>query len=200
MGVNVIVAFVLAMSLSLAVWVSLQYRHRLQMQSLLDRISELESRDVTFPGDFMPRHEEDPHGSEPSEVNEGEYSADVLHGKTSHIRRVVDASSSQVISLADQSIAYVHRNLRENLTPQRMAEELFVSLRTLERGLTSGLDCTPRELILAMKMREARRLLESGNYRVSEVASDLAFSSPSHFSRRFKSFYRVAPSKVLPRA
>ncbi len=47
-------------------------------------------------------------------------------------------------------------------------------------------------------MREAKRLLASGR-RVGEVAEHLAFANAFHFSRRFKSFYRVAPSELRQR-
>ena len=45
----------------------------------------------------------------------------------------------------------------------------------------------------------AQRMLEGGRYRVSEVAYGLGFANPAHFSKRFKSFYRVPPSSFLPR-
>jgi len=93
-------------------------------------------------------------------------------------------------------VALVHARIRENLAPADLAAELAISLRTLERGLAAELGCSPRQLILAMKMREARRLLESGRYRVNEVSSTLGFATPSHFSRSFRAFYRLPPSTV----
>jgi AraC-like DNA-binding protein len=44
-------------------------------------------------------------------------------------------------------------------------------------------------------MREARRMLVQGS-RVVDVAQQLGFVNVFHFSRRFKSLYRVAPSQV----
>ena len=40
-------------------------------------------------------------------------------------------------------------------------------------------------------------VLLAGNLRVTEVAYRLGFSSPAHFSTRFRSFYRCAPSSYL---
>ncbi len=90
----------------------------------------------------------------------------------------------------------MYRRIHEPVAPSQIAADLYVSLRTLERGLAATLDCSPSQLILAMKMREAKTLLATGQWRVSEVAGHLAFANPFHFSRRFKSFYRVAPSAV----
>ena len=98
-------------------------------------------------------------------------------------------------ALADQTIVCIHRSIEKRLAPGQLADALCVSLRTLERGLGETLGCTPRQLILAMKMREARRLLLRGA-RVGEVADRLGFANVFHFSRRFKAFYHVAPSEV----
>jgi AraC-like DNA-binding protein len=121
---------------------------------------------------------------------------DVLAGWTSHVGRIVRGESVDTMGLADDAIVRVHGRLSANLSPRELAADLCVSLRTLERGLAAALKCTPSELILAMKMREARRLLASGRYRVGEVADRLGFSSPFHFSRRFKAYYRVPPSEL----
>jgi transcriptional regulator GlxA family with amidase domain len=37
------------------------------------------------------------------------------------------------VSLADQALVVVHRRIEEPLTPNELAETLYVSLRTLER-------------------------------------------------------------------
>ena len=49
-------------------------------------------------------------------------------------------------------------------------------------------------------MHEARKLLESGALRVSEVAYKIGFETPYPFSRRFKTHYRVPPSTYAKKA
>ncbi len=193
---------VVAVAVAIVVLVRSQQRHRRQMQALLERLAALDDArgvdvsQVTLPGDRA-----GPGGHEQAAgASESSPSGDVLAGRTSHVRRMVEGSGVEAASLADQAIVWVHRHLEENVAPAQIAAELFVSLRTLERGLATGLDCTPTELIVAVKMREARKLLRSGRFRVSEVAYRLAFSSPSHFSRRYKSFYGAAPSEHIPDA
>lgn len=74
---------------------------------------------------------------------------------SSHVQRSV-AGVAGAHPLADQAIACVHRRIRENVTPSQIAADLYAFLRTLERGLAATLDCSPSQLILAMKMREAK--------------------------------------------
>jgi AraC-like DNA-binding protein len=125
---------------------------------------------------------------------------DVLAGLTSRVERIAASDGGAAETLADHAIYRIQKRMEANLTAGELADELFVSLRTLERGLALGLACTPSQLILAMKMREARRMLLSGRFRVAEVAERLGFANPFHFSRRFKGFYRVAPSELRPGA
>jgi AraC-like DNA-binding protein len=185
---------------------SVRRRYRQQIAALFERLAELEQRLPETRAEDGQDEERPMTGPIPLELAgppaadaAAVPSADVLAGRTSYVRRVVEGSGGEAESLAGQTIACVHRHLGETLTPADLAEELHISLRTLERGLATTLACTPSQLIVAMKMREARRLLLSGRFRVNEVASRLGFSSPYHFSRRFKEFYGVAPSELARR-
>jgi len=91
---------------------------------------------------------------------------------------------------------FVYEQLEQPLTPADLARDLNLSLRSLQRGLSSSLGCTPRELILAVKMREAKRLLLDDEFRVQEAARSVGFEDPFHFSRRFKTYYRVSPTEM----
>lgn len=175
-------------------------RNQKHLALLLTRIDQLEShtggQDGVSKADtalFAVREPEIQEGVSPA------VSGDVLAGRTSFVNRVVEGQTDRPALTGELAIRCVHARLEENLLPAELASELSISLRTLERGLAAELGCTPRQLILAMKMREARRLLETGRYRVNEVAFQLGFSDPSGFSRRFRSFYHVSPNTVVRR-
>ena len=46
-------------------------------------------------------------------------------------------------------------------------------------------------------MEVARKLLESGNYNVSEVGLKVGYSTASHFIAAFKKKYRTTPKKYI---
>ena len=94
---------------------------------------------------------------------------------------------------------FVYEELEKPLTPADLADGLNLSLRSLQRGLSTSLACTPRELILAVKMREAKRLLLDDECRVQEAARAVGFDDPFHFSRRFKTYYEMSPSDMQTR-
>jgi len=100
-------------------------------------------------------------------------------------------------ALAEMALAYTQAHLSENLSVAELAQGLHMSPRTLQRGLKRALGCTPRELLLSIRMREAKRLLKTGLHRVSDVAYQVGFEDPAHFSRRFKSYYGCSPSELV---
>ncbi len=175
---------------TLALW--WQARDRRRLRELLGRLERLEQA-VGAPDPGAVAEDAAPGTREPRP----EVSADVLRGRTSWVQQLVTRPPAPFQPLADQAVVQVHAALGRNLTPAELADALYVSLRTLERGLALTLGCSPRQLILAVKMREAFRLLRQGA-RVGEVADRLGFASAFHFSRRFKDFYHVAPSELRP--
>jgi len=198
-----VLVLLLAGVIALLLW--LQARDRRQIASLLVRLERLESTRKAVSGDAAAAVPEagvelDPPAPPPEPRDEGRNpSGDVLHGRTTHVQRLIGSAGGEAQTLADQAIVRIHTRIEENVTPHQLAWELCVSLRTLERGLGLALACTPRQLILAMKMREARALLGQGR-KVGDVAGRLGFTNPFHFSRRFKDFYHVSPSEMKPPA
>ena len=97
-------------------------------------------------------------------------------------------------ALAEMALAFVKLHVSENLSVADLAKALHMSSRTLQRGLKRALDSTPRELLLAVRMTEAKRLLKTGAHRVGDVGYQVGFEDPAHFSRRFKAYYQCTPS------
>jgi AraC-like DNA-binding protein/membrane protein implicated in regulation of membrane protease activity len=95
-----------------------------------------------------------------------------------------------------RATVFVYDHLDQPVTPADLAGDLNLSLRSLQRGLSTSLGCTPRELILAVKMREAKRLLLDDEHRVQEAARAVGYEDPFHFSRRFKSYYGMSPTEM----
>lgn len=168
--------------------VVVERRRRHEIDALMARLQTLEERLASgAAGAPEPSMEDELLSSRP------ELSADVLAGQTSMVARLVSASDRPA-DLAEQAIVGIYRRIEEAIRPSDLADELNVSLRTLQRGIERTLGCTPSQLILTVKMREARRLIEAGNLRVGEVAHRLAFADASHLSRRYRRFYRCPPS------
>ena len=76
-----------------------------------------------------------------------------------------------------------------------LADSMGVSRSSLFNKVKALADVTPNELIQVIRLRHAASLLDSGNYRVSEVCYMVGFSSPSYFAKCFQRQYGVTPAK-----
>jgi len=97
-----------------------------------------------------------------------------------------------------RAVAFIRANLSQSITVPQLARAATVSVRSLHRALQERFQCTPKELVTAIKMRAAMGLLRSGEWQVKDVAYQVGFANPYHFSRRFKEVFGVPPSSVRP--
>lgn len=95
-----------------------------------------------------------------------------------------------------RAVRYLYTHLEHQVTPSELASELNVSLRTLQRQISEALGCSPRDLIVAVKMHEGKRLLAIGDLQVTEVARAVGFEDAFYFSKRFRAYYGLPPSEL----
>jgi AraC-like DNA-binding protein len=112
------------------------------------------------------------------------------------IRQLVSSAAPRPRTRSGRAIARVCQSLEAGMTVDELAAALFVSRRTLHRAVVTEQGCTPSELIMAVRLREAKRLLLAEGRMVKNVAGAVGFPSVPHFSRTFKRFFGVAPSEA----
>ena len=77
------------------------------------------------------------------------------------------------------------------------AYDLNMSRSQLFRKIKSLTDQTPTEYLFTFRIRKATELLGSGSYNIAEVAYQTGFSSPNSFTKTFKKYIGVSPSKYV---
>ncbi len=94
--------------------------------------------------------------------------------------------------------------LEDPLSPSVLAKQAGLSTRQLERLFRRYLDRSPKRYYLELRLKKARSLLLQTDLSVINVALACGFSSPSHFSKCYRSFYgphalsRAWPCPHLP--
>jgi len=83
--------------------------------------------------------------------------------------------------------------------PAKLAHLCQVSLRQLERHFLVTFHVAPKTWLARHRLREGRRLLLEGQLSVKAIGFQLHFKQPSNFSRAFKKFYGVSPTKLSSR-
>ncbi len=93
---------------------------------------------------------------------------------------------------------YIYKNISDKITPQDVADNINMSLRSLQRLTKNELDCTPVALINSIKLQYAMHLLQNNKeLNISEIAYDSGFSDPAYFSKLFKTHFGISPKNVI---
>ncbi|MEZ4234020.1 MAG: helix-turn-helix transcriptional regulator [Polyangiaceae bacterium] len=88
----------------------------------------------------------------------------------------------------------IRRDLGRTWTLTDVAQRLNVAPRSLQRALAAE-GTSFSELVDAVRVDEARRLLETSELSVTQIGYVCGFADTSHFSRRFKKRLGRAPSQ-----
>jgi two-component system cell cycle response regulator len=77
---------------------------------------------------------------------------------------------------------------------EQLAGRMNMSRPTLYRKIKAISDLTPNELIHIARLKRAAELLSEGQYRISEVAEMVGYTSQTQFGRSFLKQFGMAPS------
>ena len=101
-------------------------------------------------------------------------------------------------SLLNQLYTLVLENLHnKDLNVPFLNAKLGTGRNALQREVKSLTGLTPSEFIRSIRLGEAKKLLESKQYNVSEVAYQVGFNTLSYFSRSFKLEFGILPSEFM---
>lgn len=100
-------------------------------------------------------------------------------------------------AIIQQSIAYIRRNFRnKGLKIQDIADHVHLSPNYLSYLFKQIVAETVWEFVTRLRLEEARQLLMNTNKKRYEIADEVGYESPEHFSRVFKRYYGESPNAV----
>ena len=88
---------------------------------------------------------------------------------------------------------YIERHCIELPNIGKAAEACFVDQAYLARLFKRFAEETPLQLLTRLKMNRAADLLSTGDLLIKQVAEEVGFPDPYHFSRVFKRVYGIPP-------
>lgn len=93
--------------------------------------------------------------------------------------------------------AIIYANLDQNdFSNERLARAMALSTTHLFRKIKNTTGLPPRKYIQFIRLQKAREMLEKEKLNVSEVAYEVGFVSPSHFTRAFQKQFGFMPSAL----
>ncbi|UWQ13008.1 GlxA family transcriptional regulator [Aliiroseovarius sp. M344] len=90
-------------------------------------------------------------------------------------------------------IQKMEANIEEPISPSILASDVGMSTRQLERLFRRYLNRSPKRYYMELRLQKARNLLMQTDMSVINVALACGFSSPSHFSKCYRSHYDTTP-------
>lgn len=94
-----------------------------------------------------------------------------------------------------RAIELMRTSMPAPLSPSRIAAELGISARQLERLFDRHLQTTPKRYQTVMRLERAHHLLLQTEASIIEVALATGFESTSHFARVYRQEFGVSPGK-----
>jgi AraC-like DNA-binding protein len=101
--------------------------------------------------------------------------------------------------LARQTMEIIDREFATIPSLTALALRVGVTPEHLCRSFRGAFGESPYQVLLQRKLHHAANLLRDGPWQVAEVARAAGFEDPYHFSRIFKKFHGVAPSRLTIR-
>lgn len=90
-------------------------------------------------------------------------------------------------------LAYINNNLGAEIAVNDLAARCFLSERQFRLIFTSYMGISPKKYIGLQKLKKAAMLLRTTSQTITQIASDLNYSSPFHLSRDFKNQFGISP-------
>ena len=112
------------------------------------------------------------------------------HPTTPHLSRLDQEFISQLNSIIEQNI------MQTDIDMAFLTDKMAMSHSTFYRKVKALTGLTAKEYVRRLKLRHCYRLLESGDYNVTEAAMMTGFNQMAHFREVFKKEFGILPSEV----
>ena len=97
--------------------------------------------------------------------------------------------------IINRVITFVQTNLDQKITVADLAAEVHISPAYLSVLFKRRQGMTLIEYITTVKLEKSKDLIRAGQKNLTEIATELGFSSVHYFSRLFKNKYLISPSE-----
>ncbi len=90
--------------------------------------------------------------------------------------------------------SWIAENYRADAPVQRMAEHTGLNPRTFARRFRAATGYQPIDYVQALRVEEAKQMLETGELGVDEIAETVGYDDPASFRRLFKRRAGLTPA------
>ncbi|MCU6711300.1 AraC family transcriptional regulator [Paenibacillus sp. J5C_2022] len=103
--------------------------------------------------------------------------------------------SSRALARLQPILHYIDEHVGEPITAERLAERIGMSPKYFYTFFKANIGFTPQHYITRIRLNRARELLLEGERSVKEIAYQLGYPDPYTFSKQFKRYHHMSPSR-----
>ena len=98
--------------------------------------------------------------------------------------------------LCSKVVKYMQDNICRTVTVKEIADSVYLSPHYLGGIFRKHMNMTIKQYQMQMKMQKALTLIKGTDMTMSRVSQHLGFDSSQYFTKCFKSYYGMAPTKL----
>ncbi len=114
-----------------------------------------------------------------------------------HVNCQGDCFDKKAHSEITRACDFIVSHYMEDITVREIAESLFISPSYLMHLFKEVQGCTINEYLTDYRVKVAKMMLESGQYRIAEIAQRTGYRNTKYFSRVFQKETGLTPSEFL---
>ncbi len=115
-------------------------------------------------------------------------------GISSQIPVVKKSTKIALYQSLSMAKAWIDKNYKSNINSNQMADVAMLTNEHFLRLFQKAFDTTPRQYIIRLRIKEAKKLLRKTTLPIVEICEEVGFHSPSSFSLLFKKMTGQSPS------
>ena len=94
---------------------------------------------------------------------------------------------------------YIEENYKENISLKQAADYIGISSFYLSKCFKKEEGINFKEYLIKMRMKRAKYLMREEHKTVQEAAHEVGYPDPSYFSKAFKKYVGISPTKFIDR-
>lgn len=94
-----------------------------------------------------------------------------------------------------QAVDFLNRHYAEEVAVQKLPAQVNLSPATFYRAFTAAMNVTPNRYLASLRVNHARRLLETTDLTISDIAQNCGFYDHSHLVRVFRRERGISPGE-----
>ncbi len=126
---------------------------------------------------------------------------EIIHNEFLTLINKEDKKKKIILSQKDKEALYQARELilqnKRNFSLDELSRKTALNQTKLKYGFKQLFDTTPGNIMLEARMYEAKRLLETSEYNVSEIAQITGYKYVQNFTKAFVKFFGTPPSESM---